>query len=340
MKTGPVDSLIQAMRAVTLVPMEDQLRRGVRACAGRQHGVFTRRQALVEYTPDEIRARLEGRRWCRVLRGVYAGHPGPPSSASRVAAARLSCGPDVVACLHTAAALQGFGIVDDGLLHLARPAGCSVRAGPGVRVHGLVLDPLDVAAVEHLPATTAARTAADLARVLPRLDAIAVLDAALAVGATERESIAAALGRSAGLRGVRAARTLLAMADPGAESPMESRLRLRILDAGLPHPVTQYPVGRYRLDLAWPGWRVAAEYDGAVHDARNVTRLDRARHNGLRALGWQVFVFTDRDVYRQPEVIGAVLAPALGRQSAGGAASPRGVDIPTPTHLGRAYRPS
>jgi very-short-patch-repair endonuclease len=79
--------------------------------------------------------------------------------------------------------------------------------------------------------------------------------------------------------------------------------------------VCQYPVsgGRYRLDLAWPESRVAAEYDGAVHDGRAATRADRARHNALRAAGWRVFVFADVDVDvdRQPERIGALLAQAL-----------------------------
>jgi very-short-patch-repair endonuclease len=296
--------------------MTERLRPDVRACARRQRGVFTWQQALIDYTPDEIRARVASGRWWRVLRGVYADARVPADARTRLAAGHVLHA-EMLGCLHTAAVVHRFGVVEDGLLHLVRPHHLSVRAGPGVCVHRLELAPWDVQVVDGLRVTTAARTAADLARLLPRLDAIAVLDAALAVGATDSRSIGEVLDRCGGLRGMRQARALLAVADAGAESPMESRLRLRILDAGLPRPVTQHWVGSYRLDLAWPELRVAAEYDGAVHDSRAATRADRARHNQLRARGWEVFVFTDVDVYRRAARIGSLLGSALASRAAG-----------------------
>ena len=291
--------------------MPTPLRPTVRASARRQCGVFTRRQALTAYTPDEIRARLDSGCWWRVLHGVYADMRTRPEPHAYLAAAHV-LQPDVVGCLHTAAALHRIGVVDDGRLHLARPDGRNARAGPGVRVHRLGLGPGDTVVVDRLRVTSVARTAADLARALPRLDGIAVLDAALT--RTDRGSIEAVLGRAAGLRGIRTARTLLDLADVGAESPMESRLRLRIVEAGLLRPVTQYPVGGYRLDLAWPRCRIGAEYDGAVHDGRAAIRADRFRHNRLCGLGWRIFVFTDVDVYGHPERIGALLRPVLSEQ--------------------------
>jgi very-short-patch-repair endonuclease len=295
----------------TLVGMDEPLRAEVRACARRQHGAFTHRQALSAYTPEEIRARLASGRWLRVLRGTYVTRRVPLDTVTRLAAAHLLLGA-VTGCLGTAAELHGFGVVTDGLLHVTRPAGCSGRGPAGVRVHFLGLSPRDVVVLDRLRVTSAARTAADLARLLPRSDALATVDAALGRGVTDVRGIRAVLDHAGRVPGVRSANVLLDLADAGAESPMESRLRLRILDAGLPRPVTQYVVGPYRLDLAWPAVRIAAEYDGAVHDGRAATRADRARHNWLRAHGWQVFVFTDVDVYRCPERIGALLGPALG----------------------------
>jgi hypothetical protein len=35
------------------------------------------------------------------------------------------------------------------------------------------------------------------------------------------------------------------------------------------------------------------------------------RHNRLRALGWQVYVFTDVDVYRRPERMCGLIRAAI-----------------------------
>jgi hypothetical protein len=145
-------------------------------------------------------------------------------------------------------------------------------------------------------ATTADRTAIDLARTLPRLDVLPVLDAALTAGVCTPESLAAELDRHAGLRGVRQARELVPLADAGPESPQESRLRLRCYDAGLPSPTVQLPVldsrGRPRrwLDLGWEDAKVGLEYDGEEgHSGRRNLRSDRRRHNFLQDDGWAMF---------------------------------------------------
>jgi hypothetical protein len=61
---------------------------------------------------------------------------------------------------------------------------------------------------------------------------------------------------------------VLPLVDGGAASPRETRLRLLLVDAGLPRPTTQIPVveGRGRLvrvlDMGWEDFMVGAEYDG------------------------------------------------------------------------------
>jgi very-short-patch-repair endonuclease len=76
------------------------------------------------------------------------------------------------------------------------------------------------------------------------------------------------------------------------------RLARRVLeDAGLPAPAHQYPVtlpsGRIRLDLAYPGAKLAIELDGyAWHMDRRAFERDRERDNQLRAMGWTVLRFT------------------------------------------------
>ncbi|MDQ1129139.1 hypothetical protein [Microbacterium sp. SORGH_AS_0888] len=89
-------------------------------------------------------------------------------------------------------------------------------------------------------------------------------------------------------------RRALAEMRVGARSPRETRLRLLLVRAGLPHPEINWnlhdPDGRFvaELDLAYPRYRVCPEYDGRVHAedpaqfARDADRWDR-----IRAAGWE-----------------------------------------------------
>jgi hypothetical protein len=101
-------------------------------------------------------------------------------------------------------------------------------------------------------------------------------------------------------------RSLIELANPLAESPQESRLRMIAIAGGLPLPTCQIPVSdqfgrvRYRLDLGWEELKVAAEYDGTHHTGQAFLRSDRTRQNWLTAQGWRLLFFTDVDVYGTP----------------------------------------
>ncbi|WP_124818888.1 hypothetical protein [Micromonospora ureilytica] len=87
------------------------------------------------------------------------------------------------------------------------------------------------------------------------------------------------------------------LADAAAESIPESRLRVRIVLAGVPTPVTQFVVERNgmfvaRLDLAWPHLKVAVEYDGLWHDDPEQFHRDRRRLNRLLGEDWIVLHVT------------------------------------------------
>lgn len=80
----------------------------------------------------------------------------------------------------------------------------------------------------------------------------------------------------------------------GPRSPRETRLRLVLVRAGLPEPEISWDLrdsyGRRiaELDLAYPRWRVTAEYDGRVH-AEDVDQFakDGDRWDRIRAEGWE-----------------------------------------------------
>ena len=86
---------------------------------------------------------------------------------------------------------------------------------------------------------------------------------------------------------------------------METRLRLLLVEAGLPRPQAQWEVKNaggvvlWRLDLAYAVEKIAIEYDGAWHWKQR--RDDDRRRAALRALGWDVHVFDADDVYVDPD---------------------------------------
>ncbi len=78
----------------------------------------------------------------------------------------------------------------------------------------------------------------------------------------------------------------LRLSDRRSESPMETRVRMPLVLAGL-RPEVQYPVvvngRRYRLDLAFPELLIAVEYDGAEHRPQARARRDLVREAELTA---------------------------------------------------------
>ncbi len=275
------------------------------------------------YTRAEVRARVRSGRWVPVFTGSYRLAESEPDARLRLAAAGLSIGRPVAACLHTAAELHGFGVLDTGVTEVAVDPGAPCLHRDGLWPRQLVLAATDLTRLWcGACVTTADRTAIDLSRTLSRLDALPVLDAALQTGKCTPESLAAELIRHVGLPGVRQARELVPLARTGSESPQESRMRLHCHDAGLPEPTVQLPVldarGRVHrwLDLGWLRERVGLEYDGEQAHGNDRRRADRRRHNVLADDGWAMFYATDQDVH-DPRTLMAQIDRAIARRSRG-----------------------
>jgi very-short-patch-repair endonuclease len=267
-------------------------------------GVFTRTEAVRQYGPERIRRWLSTGAWKRIDRGLYASIDTPLDADIRIRAALLSAGSDLTVVGESAAVLHGFGVLDSGVVHLAGQPSRTARSRPGLCIHGYRIPPADVGELAGMRVTTPARTAVDLARSVSRLDALAVLDAALHIGACTPEELAAQVANQRHAKGIVQARHIVAWANGLSESPMESRLRCRVLDAGLPMPTLQHWVrdghgtGVFRLDLAWPEYRVGLEYDGAEHQDRMRQRHDLERRAWLAQRDWRMLSVTDIDVYR------------------------------------------
>src|SRR4029077_1646864 len=106
----------------------------------------------------------------------------------------------------------------------------------------------------------------------------------------------AAVKERAGTIHVVRLRRLVELAEPAAESPMESRLRMLLVLAGLPRPLVQVELhdsrGRFigRADLYYPSHRLVIEYDGGSH--RHSLVEDNRRQNRILNAGYLLQRFT------------------------------------------------
>lgn len=215
----------------------------------------------------------------------------------------------------TAGWLYGLDLDPFSPIEVTVPTGSKVTRRAGMRVHRAALVQLSLA--RGLPVTTRVVTVVDLVRRRPLVDAMSILDMAMhrrLVNANDLDRWAAL---NAAQRGVAVVRRALQLAEPATESPMETRLRLLLVLAGLPKPQVQ-PTLRDELgtflarpDLYYATHRLAIEYDGLTHKDSIVA--DNRRQNRLLEAGYRVLRFTATDIYGTPAATVSLVRRALAR---------------------------
>jgi very-short-patch-repair endonuclease len=99
--------------------------------------------------------------------------------------------------------------------------------------------------------------------------------------------------------------------DLARSSALERRVEALLRGSGLPPHVREHPVGRWRLDFAWPDRRVAVEADGRRwHSSAADFERDRSKSNALNESGWKVLRVTWSDL-DDPGPLGATLKGLL-----------------------------
>ena len=135
--------------------------------------------------------------------------------------------------------------------------------------------------------------------------AVPILDALLNATGIKPAHVVAVAELHPGVRGIRRLGTALELADGGAESPQETRLRLLLVSAKLPKPQTQIEFRdlHIRVDLGWREWKVAVEYDGIQHwEDRYQRSWDIERIALLEAAGW-IVIRVSAEMLSRPHVI-------------------------------------
>ncbi|QCU77331.1 hypothetical protein E7744_03200 [Citricoccus sp. SGAir0253] len=201
-----------------------------------------------------------------------------------------------------------------GSLHLSVPHDGSRIRREGVVAHRRAVPDADVTSRLGLRVTSAARTWLDLAALWPRLDRDDLVVAGdhlvrhpwvRGEGRTDPlttvTEVRAALHRAGRFRGIVAAREALDLVRVGADSPPETRLRLALVDAGLPEPGLQVPAdpddpSSPRADLGLVPWRIALQYEGHHHRDARQQELDAYRDAWFQVHGWLVIKVTGADL--------------------------------------------
>jgi very-short-patch-repair endonuclease len=274
--------------------------------------VATYAELRTHLTPGQIRADVAGGGLRRVRRGVFVSHP--VTNHDVLVAVQREV-PRAIASHLTAAHLLGCADEPDRP-HVTVPHGHALDGGAGVAVHRSRRN-IPVVVVNGLRVTDPVRTVLDLARTSRSPEEVVLADAAVHARLVTPEQLRRALPTVHRRHGAERARDAVRRCRAGAESPMETRLRLLLIAAGLPEPVLQHPVrtaiGLCRLDLSWPDHRIAVEYDGYDwHSGRAAFARDRQRWRALHTLGWDVHPVSAADV-RHPNALLTALRVGLVR---------------------------
>lgn len=200
------------------------------------------------------------------------------------------------------------------------------RSSGQVRRHCLGVADVETERVDGVLVTSAARTAADLARVLPFREAVAVIDAAAALNGHVRaplEEIRRLASHPLPKRGRRNASAAARFATANSESVWESASRVVIQELGFPPPILQQEfvwsasVG-YRVDFWWPDHGVIGEFDGfvkyrggsgAADESARVLVAEKVREDRLRSMSAGFARWVASDV-SHPERLARILVTA------------------------------
>jgi hypothetical protein len=251
------------------------------------------------------RATLDGPSFQRVLHGVLVGADVRVTPLLRAEAALVCFIAPAFASHTTAARVWGAPIPTPPGEHVTVPTPRERLRRAGVTCHvrtGAVSVVVDGVRVSSLPDLFV-----ELAEQVPLVELVVLGDWMVRRKGVRCEQLVAAAGRARGRAGV-LARTASAYVREKVDSPMESRLRMLLVLAGLPEPrinltirdVDGEPVRRF--DLSWPEGRVIVEYDGRHHVERvEQWEADLARREEIDDHDWRILVVVASGIYRDPE---------------------------------------
>ena len=280
---------------------------------------FTRADAVAAGLDPGL---LRGSRFRRIFRGVHIDASVVPDARERTEAALLTVTAECWATHHSAARAYGVPVPHEPDEHVAVRRQEDRRSRTGIRFH---VDPDDQPrVVRGVRVASPDRVFVQLASCLSLVDLVIVGDALARRGLSTPQSLIDATAAARG-SGAQLARRAAALVRMRVDSPMESRLRLLIVLAGLPEPTVNHAVRDddgdiiMSYDLCWPEARLIVEYDGRHHAQREAQwQRDLDRRAAIDGSGWRIIVLTSRDVYSTPQRTVEMVHAALRQRGQAG----------------------
>jgi hypothetical protein len=250
-------------------------------------------------------AQLRGKRFRRLFRGVYIAAEVAPTPFHRVEAALLIHPPSAFAGGASAARVLGAplpsGLAEE---HINVFEHRDRRRRETIRHHVVPLG-TSVGTFRGLRVSAPEQMFVELSAYLGLVDLVVVGDYLVRKGWTTPEQLVA---HATGPLGSRAAARAAGYVRRDVDSPMETRLRMLLVLAGLPEPTINHKVFyadgrlRYRFDLSYPGLKVVVEYDGRQHrDDLAQWDHDVERGEWLDDDGWKHVPVFSWGIYRRPD---------------------------------------
>lgn len=313
------------------------IRDDVRARAEATRGGVFRRADLSAWGVDSavIPVMLRQQWWARLHHGVYVDRRTLEAATSPVDHHRLRAAASVFAIagpayLFAVSAAQRHGLPFDratlGQVHIIRPLGRDSRAlrrrvtgidrlTPAV-VHQHTLTSEDLVELEGVPSVNRPLAAVSAASMASLEWAVVTLDAAAWQSPETMEQLGGLADEWGRLRGIGTVRAAMPWVRTGAQTPLESLSRVRLVQGGLPEPRLQVPlydadglIGY--VDMLWEDLGVVGEADGAVKYLSGTVLLDeKRREDRIRALGLAVVRWSWDDIMREPTKVAARIRAA------------------------------
>lgn len=231
--------------------------------------------------------------------------------------------PDEFFSSATAARLHGLplprGMGDAPELHVAVPNPRRAPRSKGVIGHKFIVQPTrgEVVEVHGFRASSPERAWCELGAMLDLVGLVVLGDQLIRPSnrLSSASRLRATLERHPARRGRETLHHAFSLLDPGSESPMETELRLVLVEAGMRGFRTNLRVAipgsrRRRIDLAFERESVAIEYQGDHHRDPRQWRDDMTRLGELESIGWRV-VYVNADDLRTPDALVARIRRVL-----------------------------
>lgn len=250
------------------------------------------------------RRQLIGPGFRTISHGILVSAEVADSPGLRTRAALLPFGPDAFAshCSAARAWQAPIATCPDEHVTVPEPNGrrrrtnvvCHVRYGATVRDVG------------GLPVSDLADLFVEMADELPLVELVVLGDWMLRRKGVTHRRLARAIEVAPASRAERARRALRYVRRK-VDSPMESRLRMLLVLAGIPEPEVNREIRNVdgevlrRFDLCWPGVKVIVEYDGRFHIEREENwERDLDRREAIEEDQWRMLVVVAKGIYTDP----------------------------------------